>query len=298
MTTPTKLVLLAAFVLVDVVLVVGVWRHVGQDPPTSDVRVPAAAASSAAERQADADNLQEDYTFKPATAVALSIANDGTILRGLRGRCDGDEPAKLTVSTDGGKSTDNSATTGLSEILAVSAVSSSEMHVVGATGGCVVSRLTSTDGGSSWRADPSNSVWYPDPDDKSSVVSPEGSNDVGCTVTSLSQVGTSFGRVTCGNGTIRGTGNGGKKWVTLGRLDNVRVASFSTFNTGYALAVFQGCAAQEMTTRDGGRSWSKGGCITGEPAQAIDANDTGLVGLVANQVYASENGGKTWEQVN
>ena len=72
--------------------------------------------------------------------------------------------------------------------------------------------------------------------------------------------------------------------------------SFTTFNAGYALAVYQGCAAREFTTRDGGRSWAAGGCITGEPAQAIAANDTGLVAAVNGDFYASDNSGLKWAQ--
>lgn len=284
---------LVAFVLVDAVLVVGVLRHVNKTPPAADL--PAAAAVKPSASPSPGTSKQQDYRFEPASASSISMANDQTLMYAHRGRCDGGASAELVLSTDGGAST-TTPDTGLKEIVAVSAVSRSELHVVGADSNCDLQRLVSTDGGDSWAPDTSTDVWYPDLDDPKKVVSPEGTSKPGCIVTSLSQIGDDFARASCADGTIRGTGNGGDKWLTLGRLDNVRVASFTTFNAGYALAVYQGCAAQEFTTRDGGRTWAPGGCITGEPAQAIGANDTGLVAIVDSQLYVSDNGGKSWAQ--
>jgi photosystem II stability/assembly factor-like uncharacterized protein len=283
---------LVAFAIADVALVIGVMRHVNRTPPTDGL--PAVVAKPSASPSTGADK-QPDYTFRPAKASSVSMSNDHTLLYATRGQCDGDSSAKLMLSTNGGAST-STPDTGLKEIVAVSAVSRSELHVVGADGDCALQRLVSTDGGDSWTPDTSTDVWYPALDDPKQVVSPDGSSKPGCTVTSLSQIGNDFARVSCADGTIRGTGNGGDKWLRLGRLDNVRVASFTTFNAGYALAVYQGCAAQEFTTRDSGRTWAPGGCISGEPAQAIGANDTGLVALVDSQLYASDNGGKSWSQ--
>lgn len=296
MKTRTKVVLLAAFVMFDMAIGLGVWRHVNQEPPSSELRVSSESASpSAAKNDSVAGSTQQKFSFKPAESYSISMANDDTVVRALRGSCDGGDPGELAVSTDGGASSDT-ADTGLREILAVQATSRTELRVVGADASCTVTRLTSTDGGDTWLADFAEPLWYPGLSNDQNVVTPEGARDAGCTVTSLSQVGSSFGRVTCSDGTIRGTGDSGDKWVTLGRLDNVRVATFATFNTGYALAVFQGCAAQEMTTRDGGRTWAKGGCITGDRAQAVDANDTGLVAVVDEEFYVSNNGGKEWSQ--
>lgn len=284
--------MVAAAVVVDVVLVVGLMNHVNRTPPSS----PDLPRASVTEPAASAAPVGQDvYAFKPAQAATMSMSNDGTLLFATRGQCDGDDAAKLVVSTNGGVST-STPTTGLQEILAVSAASRTELRVVGADGTCSIKKLVSSDGGDTWTADTDNTLWHPGLDDPEQVVSPDGASKPGCTVTSLSQIGADFARASCADGSIRGTGNGGKKWFKLGRLDNVRVASFSSFNAGYALAVYQGCAAQEFTTRDSGRTWSPGGCISGEPAQAIEANDTGLVALVDSQLYASDDGGKAWSQ--
>lgn len=292
MTSRVKMLLLAAFLVFDLVLIVGVVRHVGQDPPGSDLRGDAAGVTPSATARPDE---QEKFELNRAASYTLSFAPDGTVLRALRGGCNRGKPAELVVSTDGGRSITPSDT-GLREIVAVTAESSSELRVVGATADCTLTRLASTDGGASWQADTTSSLWHPALDDDTEVVSPEGPSDAGCIVTSLTQIDASFGRVTCSDGTIRGTGSGGKKWLDLGRLDNVRVASFSSFSTGYALAVYRGCAAQEMTTRDGGLTWQPGGCITGERAQAIDAKGGDLMAVVDEQFYVSQDAGTSWKE--
>jgi photosystem II stability/assembly factor-like uncharacterized protein len=288
---PLGRLLVAALVVADVALVVGVMRHVNQTPPpSSDV----AGTTAIPSEPNDSAAPQAAYDFVPATSGAISLAGDQALLYATRGQCDGDAPGRLVVSINGGASIATSET-GLASVLAVSAVSRTELRVVGADDECSVRRLRSTDGGDSWLTDPDDDLWYPDPTDATKIVSPQGSSEPGCTVTSLSQVGDDFGRVSCSDGTVRGSGDG-KKWVELGRLDDVRVTSFTTFSAGVALAVYQGCAAQAFTTRDSGRTWAPGGCISGEPAQAIASGESGLAAVVADQLYVSDDAGKSWTQ--
>jgi hypothetical protein len=287
--------LVALFVVVDIILVVAMMRHVNKVPASSTLSSVSGSTETAKASPTPTHSAQDPYRFVPAQSSSISLANDQTLVYASRGQCNGDAAAKLVISSNEGASTSTSQI-GLKEIVAVSAVSRSEIHVVGATADCTVKKLISSDGGDTWTPDSSGGVWYPSIDDATSVVSPSGASKPGCTVTSLSQIGEDFARVSCSDGSIRGTGNGGQKWFKLGRLDNVRVAAFSTFNAGYALAVYQGCAAQEFTTRDSGRTWAAGGCISGEPAQAIAANDTSLVAVVASQLYTSDNGGLKWAQ--
>lgn len=277
-------------VVLDAILIVGVIQHVNRTPPASGI---SAVATKPTATAGVSDTKQTKDTFKAPTSAMMALANDQTLLYAVRGKCGTDQAPKLTISTDGGSSTSTLAS-GLKEILAVDVVTRSDLHIVGTDTSCVVQKLASTDGGDTWTPDTTNNLWYPAAKDPTTVVSPKGSSKPGCTVTSLSQIGKDFARVSCADGSIRGTGNGGDKWFKLGRLDNVRVANFATFNAGYALAVFQGCAAKEFTTRDGGRTWAPGGCITGEPAQAIASNDTGLVAVVNNSFYASDNSGIKW----
>jgi len=291
--------LLVVFVVVDIVLIVGALRHVNGTPPAADL--PDAAATSTPSPSSGAPGTTEaptqlPYDFTASQAVALSAANDGTVVFGTRGRCS-DPEATVQVSTDGGADF-APAQTALTTILAVRTTGKSAMAVVGTTVDCEVRQITSTNGGASWAPADDVTLWYPDPDDTASVVTPGGTSQPGegCVVTSVSQVTAEGGRVSCADGAIRGSGDDGKTWVQLGRLDNVRVSAFLTPSAGFALARFSGCAANAFTTNDGGVTWTPGGCISGEPAQAIAATSSRLVAVVADGFYASDDKGSDWMQ--
>ncbi|MCL3817230.1 WD40/YVTN/BNR-like repeat-containing protein [Aeromicrobium wangtongii] len=295
-------VFLAVFVVIDVILIVGAVRHVNGTPPSADMPQAASATTTASPEPADALPASDDSTtqlpfdFNASEAVALGSANDGTVVYGTRGRCS-DPAAPVQVSTDGGA--DFAPTqTGLTTTLAVRAKSAKSITVVGTTADCKVQQLESTNGGSSWAAADKIDLWYPAPDDAETVVTPTGASKPGegCIVTSVSQVTTESGRVSCADGTIRGSGNNGKQWVQLGRLDNVRVSAFLTPSAGFALARYSGCAANAFTTTDGGVTWTPGGCISGESAQAISATTNGLAAVVAGETFASTDNGQTWMQ--
>lgn len=300
---------LAVFVIVDVILVVGAVRHVNPDQSeaaATDITAPvdATATSPTATTGADGGSAassaapaQLPYDFSPGDAVALSSALDGTIIYGSRGRC-ADPAATVQVSTDGGADF-SSASTGLSMTLAARASSASSITVVGTTDDCRdVRQVTSTNGGRSWTPDAAVALWYPSPKDPSSVVSPRGSSKPGegCVVTSVNQVTADSARVSCADGTIKGSGDGGGTWVDLGRLDNLRVTTFTTPSAGLALARYNGCGANLFATSDGGVTWTPGGCISGEPAQAVAATANGLTAVVNGEVYVSEDSGKTFKQ--
>jgi hypothetical protein len=290
-------ILLALFVVVDVVLIVAAVRHVNGTPPSSDLpTVAATAAPTPGEPEASpAANAQIPYDFKASEAVALSSANDGTIIYGTRGRCS-DAPAEVMISTNGG--TDfASAKTGLTTTLAVNAANASSITVVGTNAACEPRQVTSTNGGSSWTESLAIDLWYPQADNATTVVSPKRASEprAGCVVTSVSQVTADSARVSCADGTLLGSGDNGATWVELGRLDNVRVSTFLTPSAGFALARYNGCGANQFSTTDGGATWTPGGCITGDPAQAISATTNGLAAVVANEAYVSQDG-QVWTQ--
>jgi hypothetical protein len=292
--------LLAVFVIVDVILVVGAVRHVNGTPPGSDVPRSAASATaatpSAAEPSVAGETAQLPYDFTPAEAVAMSAANDGTIVYGTRGRCT-DPATSVQVSTNGGADFAPSPT-GLTSTLAVRATDASAVSVVGTTADCDVRQVDSSDGGRTWTAADDVELWYPRPDDTATVVTPDrGSKPAeGCVVVSVSQVTAESGRVTCADGSIVGSGDDGRTWVPLGRLDNVRVSTFLTPSVGYALARYNGCAANAFATTDGGVTWTPGGCISGEPAKAIAATSSALFAVVDDGVYNSTDNGLSWMQ--
>jgi hypothetical protein len=295
-------VLLVLFVLVDIVLIGGAIRHVNGAPPESDLLEPATTAgisapTPAASAVTSQAPTQVDYTFRASKAVALSTANDGTIVSGIRGRCAAAENAELSVSTNSGEDFAK-VTTGLTTTLAVRTTGAKLISVVGTDAGCEVQQVTSTDGGKSWIEADSIDLWYPAPDETEQVVSPGGPSTPSkkCVVTAVSQVTEESARVACANGTFRGSGDNGKTWVRLGRLDNVRVGTFTSPGKGYALARYNGCGANLFATTDGGATWEPRGCISGDPAQAISATTNRLTAVVAGDLYFSRDDGKSWMQ--
>ncbi|MRJ75567.1 hypothetical protein GEV29_03375 [Aeromicrobium sp. SMF47] len=296
--------LLIAFGIVDVVLVVGAVRHVNGTPPSSNLPAEAAPAGvptpspvGATTTETTSAPAQVRYAFRASSAVALASANDGTIVYGTRGRCTAGKDAEVSVSTNGGEDF-APVKTGLTTTLTVRTTGAASITVVGTDDECRAQQLTSTDGGRTWDEVKEIDLWYPSADSTRNVVTPAGTSSVGagCVVTSVSQVTPESGRVSCANGTVRGSGDNGKTWVTLGRLDNVRVATFSTPSKGYALARYNGCGANQFSTTDGGVTWTPGGCIAGDPAQAISATVNGLAAVVADQPYVSTDDGKSWMQ--
>jgi photosystem II stability/assembly factor-like uncharacterized protein len=280
-----KVPLLGLLLLLDVALIITVVGHVNAEPPASDIT---ATASPTPTGQNDAQ-IAFDYT--PKDAMFLDVANDGTLVLGVRGTCKDDSGA-VRVSADSG-ATLEPTDTGLSKILAVQAAPDGNLAVVGLDDTCSVAQVSSTDGGDTWLPDLEPTLWYPSPDDVYDVVSPQGTGSPDCTVTSLSQIDDDFARVTCADGAIRGTGDGGDEWSPLGRLDNVRVATFTSPTKAYALARYAGCAAQVFATDDAGETWKKRSCLTGDPAQAIAANDTDLIAVVGDdpELFTSDDRG-------
>jgi hypothetical protein len=293
-------ILLAVFVIVDVVLIVGAIRHVNSTPPSTDLPKPASAsAAPTSEATASATPqtpAQLPYDFTAAEAVAMSAANDGTIIYGTRGRCS-DPEATVQISTNAGAEFDP-AKTGLTTVLAVRAAGKDSIAIVGTTPDCSVQQLTSKNAGTSWMPSEDIDLWYPAVNNDTTVVTPDGPSEPGegCVLTSISQVTAEQGRVSCADGTFRGSGDNGKTWVELGRLDNARVSTFLTPSAGFALARYNGCAANAFTSNDGGGTWTPGGCISGDPARAIAATSSRLVAVVDEDVYTSDNNGTAWMQ--
>lgn len=287
------LLLIASFVVVDIVLIIGARRHVFQDPPASDIV--AASAEPTAAPTDEPDSSQVSYDFDVERSVAIALANDGTLVFGTRGTCSSSAVrAPISASVDGGAQV-NQVETGLVTVLAAKASSRTDLRILGQDDTCTVREARSTDGGEKWTASKEISLWYADPEHSKQVVSPTGAADTGCEVISVSQITAESARIGCADGTIKGSGDSGKTWTDLGRLDNLRVATFVTPTAGFALARYNGCAANAFTTKDAGVTWTPGGCITGEPAQGIAASANGLAAVVDDGLYTSGDGA-TWKQ--
>lgn len=290
MAKPLRIVLIVLFVVADVALGAAAWKHVHREPAPSDIDVAALTAAPS-----DSAGAAKPYELEPADVVMVDATADGTVITARRGACDGEAPV-VRVSTNGGR-TLTAVDPGVSEVLAVRVdEESSALTVIGADKNCKVGATRSTDDGRTWK-DVSVATadgWYPGTGDLAEVVTPDGTSKPGCKVSSLSAIDDTFARVSCTDGRIRGTGDAGKTWTTLGTLTNLRAASFDDYTNGTALARHEGCADYAFTTADGGRTWKPRGCVGGEAAQALSSDGTRLVAMVDDQVAVSANRGTTW----
>lgn len=297
MPRPLALLGLATFLVADAVLVWAVVVKSGDDtaPPVDDVVPRTHATASVSPKPVAITASPKAPTVKPAETVLLSISRDETIAMATRQSCDAKQAVNVRVSTDLGKKFVDRQTP-VTQILDLKADSRDDLTIVGTDVDCVVGSWASTDQGATWAKLPAIAGWYVDPSRLDKVVSPKRTGKPGCDVISISATSDTFARVTCSNGTILGTGNAGKAWQDLGHLADVRAAVFPAPGNGMALASYQGCAAHGFTTRDGGRTWSKAGCIAGAKAQAIAYSGSTLVAIVDGGVFVSANKGETWTQ--
>jgi photosystem II stability/assembly factor-like uncharacterized protein len=181
-------------------------------------------------------------------------------------------------------------------ILDVRAGSASDVVVVAADVDCNVRSYTSTDLGETWRSGEPDDAWYADPQDADVVQSPNGERRPGCEVSDVHTIDIQVVRVTCADGLILGTADGGERWVTLGKLEGAHAMVFTAPSNAVALAPVTGCGAQALLTRDGGRTWDAGGCIASEGIEGIAANESTLVAQVGGELFISTDNAESWTQ--
>ncbi|MGH3424979.1 MAG: WD40/YVTN/BNR-like repeat-containing protein, partial [Nocardioidaceae bacterium] len=232
----------------------------------------------------------------PAGTVMLSLSDDGTAVRGVRGTCEEHNDASVEISTDTGESFDD-VTPGLTSVLHVEAVSDSEVWVVGTDSDCEPRRFETDDLGRTWDESSADGSWYLDADDASKVHGTKGKADPGCTPVSVIVVDSEVARAGCDDGTVRGTDDGGKEWVTLGSLpDDLGALTYDGPSNAYGLAPTDGCTGQVFESSDGGSEWDEAGCIDGDDLQAIAANEDAVIAQVDGKVFRSTDDGQTWEK--
>ncbi|WP_153505265.1 WD40/YVTN/BNR-like repeat-containing protein [Cumulibacter manganitolerans] len=291
---------LAAFAVVDLVLVYLAFRHTSApaagaaDPTTQATSSPATSgsASRSAGSSSSAAGSSAPGQQAPASAL-LSMASDGTVLRATAGACQGGNEAKIELSTDSGKSF-NQVGDGAREVLRVIAKSQANLQYVGADESCAVSLYQSVDGGKTWSKGPADGSWYLKPGGKGLVAPGGNAGDVGCTPVALSVVSKQSAFVACSDGSVRSSSNGGAQWQQAGAPSGVVSVSFLDQSNGYALAVGQQCPAEVRRTNDGGATWTPVGCIQGSQPQALDAIGQRVFATVDGKAHMSSDGGATW----
>jgi len=227
------------------------------------------------------------------TGRRLVYAMDDTyVAKAYEGSCRAKEPSQVDVSTDLG-GTFGRADTPASQVLGL-ARAGDVVAVVGLDSDCRGPQRFTPSSKGTWTTSSADDLWYLDVD-RSRVHAPGRTTRPGCDdVLTVSPLDDDSAAVGCGDGTLRGTTDGGRTWSRLGELPGLRAVAYRTPAVAVAFAAFQGCGARVFTTSDGGGSWTARSCLEGKKAQAMTASDDGFVGLIDNYVFASADDGLSW----
>src|SRR5699024_39059 len=246
------------------------------------------------DKKKDDGNRFDDLPDGPAGTVLLSMSDDGTVVRGVRGTCEESGDASVEISSDSGASFEK-VTPELTQVLHVGVSSDSEVWVVGTNDECEPRRFETDDLGETWDETSAENSWYLDPDAQQKVHTPRGGTQVDCVPTSVITIDSEVGRVGCEDGSIRGTDDAGDEWVTLGSLEDLEALTYEGPGTAYALTSTQECAGQVFASDNGGSAWDEADCLEGDRAHAIAVSDQAVLAQVGSKVFRSTDGGESWD---
>lgn len=237
-----------------------------------------------------------------AATVLLDMASDGSAIRATRGSCSagGSTAADLPVvqvSDDAGEtwtSVDSSATA----VERVAAGRSGKSWFVATDDDCTLVEHDSAGDGKDWTTSSPEGAWaLPVDPTATSILAPSGDVEIGCTPVSLAAIDSKNAVVACSDGTLRTSTDSGKAWSDGTSVPGVVGISFVGANSGYALAVSEGCAAQVWQTTNGAASFSKLACLDGTAPQAITAAGSTILVQVDGAMQRSDDEGDTWSQI-
>lgn len=291
---------LVVLATLDVVLVAAALNHVKQPSNASEqaqAGLPPTSAESLSSTPSDRASGSAPVRAVPSGPLLLSQASDGTLLRATFGGCTDDSDPEVAVSNDQGRTFRAvSVARELKGVLAVEANARSDLRVVGADATCTARSYSGTSRTRAWQAGASETAWHLMLNGVETVHSPEGVVETPCTPVMLSTVGAV--RLLCEDGAVLGTSDAGKTWAALGRLLNASAFAFDGPSRGYAIVTRSACPAAVITSYDGGASWTFSACLDGKVGRAIAARGEVVTALVDDDVFRSEDGAATWEQLS
>ena len=282
------------FLIVDVLLVVVMFQHLG---------------SEASKATSGSDPLPESTAaaqLKTTGDVRL-WAGKGTLVRTRMGTCADAGRPLIEVSFDNGETFDEVAVPVLKEadatkpgstaesvrtILRIDVESSDDMTIVAGDEACKPRQYTTGDGGEKWDQKKRLDGWYLDAtgDD---VVSPSGPSNPGCEFITLASFSDTAARGMCLNGTVRSTVDGGTTWIPSGRLNGLKAATFPRPTTGYAIAD-DGKCSRAFSTVDGGVTWVPAGCVDEKDVTTMTGTKGRLIAAAGDVLVISTDQGETW----
>lgn len=282
--------LVAALLVVNLVLGVLIFQNTNETRVTSNESEEAPGTSAPI-----ASPTADPARFDPPRLVSLHLGRDDTVVRTVRGSCFTAAAPSVEVSEDQGAEF-TTLDVPVAAVLGVSVADRQSVTIVGADDDCAAVQYATQDGGQTWTQNFTVDQWHLAARGTEGVVSTQTESAPGCEVLGLHPLDTTTARVTCSDGTILGTGDGGESWAELGELGGLRRGSFYAPGNAVALAAYEGCGAQSFTTRDAGRTWSEGVCLGEGGAEALGASPTLVVAQVGGELFVSSDRGATWSQ--
>lgn len=283
MTTQRTWRWLALFLVVDLVLVVLMFRHVSGDSVD--------ASPSTEPRPVESTGPADPAPATPAAAGLVEATEDVTVW-GARGSCSTGSPVTLVRDTNG---TREELDPGITELLRLDVNDLGDVYVIGADPGCQPVELLLADGATEW-VDPAGPIrrWYLTPG-AATVTTPRGAVDPGCAPVSLVSEGAE-GVVGCDDGSIRTSDDDGATWEGEIVLDGLRSVT-RTDDGVAALAPADDCAVGFYRVDAAEAVLS--GCVRSEASDGLvllAGSGDGYVAVVGDELLRSSDGA-TWEPV-
>ena len=285
MTTQRTWRWLALFLLVDLVLVVVMFRHVsgGDEDATAGPPTPGPVESS------------EPVPPEPVTpgAAGLVEAAGDVVVWGARGTCSDGTPVTLRRDVDGVR---DELDPGVTELLRLDVNDAGDVYVIGADAECQPVELLLSEGETDW-VDPSGPIrrWHLTPG-AATVTTPVGDVDPGCAPLSFVSEGTE-GLVGCGDGSIRTSDDDGATWEGEIVLDGLRSVA-RTGDGDVALAPAEDCAVASYRVE--ATEAVLAGCVrpdAGDGLALVATSGGGVVAVVGDELFRSADG-SSWEPVD
>jgi len=291
MSSYVKVLGIAAFAIVDVLIIV--WLFTRGPAPASD------------DAQSTGDQAAPLKERPPVDeSVSLIRSESFSLFRVHRSDCSGETVPKVEMSTNAGEQfrevglpVDEDLELAIRSVLAVDGTDADNLTLLGADADCKKKGYESDDGGESWRRADVEFDWYIAPDDKT-VTSPDRTSSPGCAPISLDPIDESNAKVVCKSGSLVGTSDGGTTWAEVGKLSDMRSASFVGLRTGVAIAGTKDCKSQAFISEDSGASWSSVACIDEKAeAQSLAGGAKQLFATDGSRTWISEDLGDKWSGV-
>lgn len=284
MTTQRTWRWLALFLLVDLVLVVVMFRHVAGDAGDD-------ARPSTSPRPVESSEPTDPLPATPTAAGLVEATGDVTVW-GARGSCSTGSPVTLARVADAVR---EDLEPGVTELLRLDVNDTGDVYVIGADAQCQPVELLLADGATDW-VDPPGPIrrWHLTPG-AATVTTPRGAVDPGCVPVSLVSEDAE-GVVGCDDGSIRTSDDDGATWEGEILLEGLRSVA-RTDDGVAALAPADDCAVGFYRVDEAEASLS--GCVRAEAGDGLvvlAANSDGYVAVVGDELLRSSDGA-TWEPV-